>query len=184
MNDLNSEFPVPVQLTHKLVSLRLVKSTDFETLFAIASDPLVWEQHPNKDRYKEEIFRVFFNEALQSGSAYVIYDTVANQAIGSTRFYDIVTAQSHAAIGYTFLSRKYWGTAYNSIIKKLMLDYAFKYADTVFFHVGASNIRSQKAVLKLGAEKVRDFERSQNGVITFHHEYMISKNNWLKTSHS
>lgn len=171
-------FIIPQELKNDKVKLVLLKEGDFDRLYNVASDPLIWEQHPSKERYKEEVFRVFYNEAVTSGSAYLIFDAQTNELIGSTRFYDIDIEHSAVGIGYTFFARKCWGGAYNRPVKKLMLDYAFRSAGNVLFHVGSGNIRSQKAVLKLGAEKVREFERESNGVKTLHHEYCLAKEAW------
>lgn len=94
-------FNIPKELKDNKVKLILLKEEDFDQLYSVASDPLIWEQHPSKDRYKEDVFRSFFTEAVKSGSAYCIFDLQTNELIGSTRFYD--PERSTVAIGYTFL---------------------------------------------------------------------------------
>lgn len=173
-------FNIPQELRDDKVKLVLLEERDFDLLYSVASDPLIWEQHPSKDRYKEDVFRIFFNEAIESGSAYSIFNAKTNELIGSTRFYDADTEHSSVAIGYTFFARRYWGGEYNRAVKKLMLDHAFGFVDHVLFHVGANNIRSQTAVLRLGAEKVREFERESNGAKTLHYEYSLTKEAWKK----
>ena len=135
----------------KLVPLR---TDDFEQLFTVASDPLVWEQHPNKDRYKREVFENFFQGAMESGGAFKIVKQNTGEVAGSTRFYDYNAEDNSIFIGYTFYGTKFWGSKLNPQVKKLMLDYIFQYVDKVNFHVGKDNIRSQKAMEKLGARKV------------------------------
>ena len=139
------------QLFNDLVILDPLKEVDFEELYAVASDPLIWEQHPNPDRYKRDVFANFFEGALQSNGAFVIRDKKNGGAIGCTRFYDYIPEKSELKIGYTFYARSCWGKGINPAVKKLMLDYAFQNVDKVIFHVGANNIRSQKAMEKLGA---------------------------------
>lgn len=141
-------------LENEIVRLIPLKEEDFETLFEVSSDPLVWEQHPNKDRYKREVFKNFFKGAMESKGAFLIFDNKTGKAIGSTRFYYPDETSNTIAIGYTFLARDHWGSTYNQAVKKLMLEYAFQYVDKVHFHIGAENIRSQNAIGKLGAEKV------------------------------
>ena len=55
-------------------------------LYDGAADPLGWEQHPVKDRYKEDVFRMFFREALESGGALIAMDAGDGRVIGSSRF--------------------------------------------------------------------------------------------------
>ncbi len=141
-------------LTNELIQIRPIRINDFETLFEIASDKLLWEQHPNNDRYKREVFQVFFDDAIKSKSAFIIIDNATKKVIGSSRYYKFNKVQSSIIIGYTFISREYWGTNYNNSLKKLMIDYAFQFVNRIHFHVGDTNYRSQKAVEKLGAIKI------------------------------
>ncbi len=126
---------------------------DWDDLFAVASDPLIWEQHPESDRYKEDVFKIFFREALESGGAFVIIDKKSQQIIGSTRFYGYDPEKSEIEIGWTFLARKYWGGRYNREMKRLMLTHAFQFVENVVFFVGENNIRSQKAMEKISATR-------------------------------
>ena len=148
------EFDLRPNLIGELIELRPLRPEDWNDLFAVASDPLIWEQHPESDRYKEEIFKVFFREALECGGAFVIVDTTSQQIIGSTRFYGYDPEKSEIEIGWTFLARKYWGGRYNRELKQLMLNHAFKFVESVVLLVGENNIRSQKATEKIGG--IRD----------------------------
>jgi N-acetyltransferase len=138
-------------LSDDLVRLRPLRTDDFAALFAAASDPLMWAQHPVQDRYQEATFRTFFADAMASGGALLIEDASTHAVIGSSRYAGYLPAQREVEIGWTFLSRAYWGGPYNAAIKALMLDHAFETVDSVVFRVGAQNIRSQRAVRKLGA---------------------------------
>jgi len=120
----------------------------------VAADPLIWEQHPAKDRYQEEQFRVFFREALESGGALVAIDTKDGRVIGSSRFHGYDGDKSEVEIGWTFLARSHWGGRYNGEMKQLMLQHAFRFVDRVVFLVGLHNRRSQRAVEKLGGMRV------------------------------
>jgi RimJ/RimL family protein N-acetyltransferase len=147
-------FDLQPKLKGDLLELRPLRPEDWGDLFAVASDSLIWEQHPEPDRYKEDVFRVFFKDALKSGGAFVIIDLKTQQIIGSTRFYGYDPEKSEIEIGWTFLARKYWGGRYNAEMKRLLLNHAFKFVDTVVFFVGEDNVRSQKAMEKIGAIKV------------------------------
>lgn len=143
----------PSHLRNEKVRLRPLEVNDFDALYVVASDPLIWEQHPNPDRYKRDVFQNYFKGALESGGAFLILNE-QDQVIGSTRFYEYKPEMREVKIGYTFFSRACWGKSYNRTVKKLMLSYAFDFVNRVVFHVGASNIRSQKAMEKLGAIKI------------------------------
>jgi RimJ/RimL family protein N-acetyltransferase len=146
-------FDLQPRLKGDLIELRPIAPNDWDDLFAIASDPLIWEQHPESDRYKEEVFKNFFEGALKSGGAFVVIDAKTQQIIGSTRFHGYDPQKSEIEIGWTFLARKYWGGRYNAEMKQLMLSHAFKYVENVVFFVGETNIRSQRATEKIGAIK-------------------------------
>ncbi len=145
-------------------------------MYQLASDPLIWEQHPIKERYKRAIFQSYIESALESKSAYLIWDKKTNLPIGCTRFYDYNSSANTILIGYTFIIRDFWGTGINSKIKKLMLDFIFNYVDKVFFHIGENNLRSQKAIEKIGAFKVRELYTSYNEEEShLNYEYCINK---------
>jgi RimJ/RimL family protein N-acetyltransferase len=145
-------------LTGKMVILRPLKTEDFEDLYLAASDPKIWEQHPSWDRYKREVFEGFFEAAMQSGGGFVIVDPVTDYIIGSTRYYDFDASKKQVMIGYTFLACEYWGHKFNKEAKALLLEHAFKFVDRVLFQIGKNNIRSQKAIAKIGAELLEEVE--------------------------
>jgi len=146
-------FELQPRLKGKLIELRPLAPDDWDELFAVASDSLLWEQHPERDRYKEGVFRIFFKDALESGGAFVIIDRKTQRIIGSTRFHGYDPEKSEIEIGWTFLARKYWGGRYNREMKDLLLTHAFKFVESVVFFVGEDNVRTQKAMEKIGAIK-------------------------------
>ena len=134
-----------------LVRLRPTRPEDWDEMFAAASDPLIWAGHPAKDRYTEPAFRKFFDGALDSGGALTILDKASGRIVGCSRYHDYQPGESRVEIGYTFLVRSCWGGAVNGEVKRLMLNHAFRFVDTVQFAVAADNIRSRKACEKIGA---------------------------------
>ena len=144
-------FDLQPHLKGELIELRPVTPKDWDDLFAVASDPLIWEQHPESDRYKEDIFKTFFEGALESGGAFVVIDKKTREIIGSTRFHGYDPKKSEIEIGWTFVARKYWGGRYNREMKQLMLDHAFRFVENVVFFVGQDNVRSRRATEKIGA---------------------------------
>ncbi len=133
-----------------LLELRPLKADDFQGLFAVASDPLLWEQHPESNRYQEKVFRRFFADALESGGALVALARSSGAIIGSSRYHGYDPQRSVVEIGWTFLGRDYWGGRYNGEMKRLMLQHAFQFVQRVIFRIGPENFRSQKAVEKIG----------------------------------
>ena len=147
-------FDLQPHLKGELIELRPLTPNDWDELFVFASDSLIWEQHPEPDRYREVVFRIFFRDALESGGAFIIIDRKTQQIIGSTRFYGYDPEKSEIEIGWTFLARKCWGGRYNAEMKRLLLNHAFKFVESVVFFVGEENVRSQRAMEKVGAIKV------------------------------
>ena len=143
-------FELQPRLVGDLIEVRPLKPEDWASLLAVASDPLIWEQHPARDRYKEEVFKEFFREALESGGALVVIDREIQKIIGSSRYFGFDQAKREIEIGWTFLARSYWGGEYNGELKRLMLRHAFRFVDGVVFLIGPTNVRSQKAVERIG----------------------------------
>ncbi|HEY0236498.1 MAG TPA: GNAT family N-acetyltransferase [Afipia sp.] len=140
-------------LTGDTVVIRPVRSGDWPALFAAASDPQIWKLHPASDRYTEPVFRKFFDDALASNTAFVFVDRASGALIGSSRYHGYDSQRGEIEIGWTFITRDHWGGATNREVKRLMLDHAFTFADTVVFWVGETNWRSQRAVEKIGGVK-------------------------------
>jgi RimJ/RimL family protein N-acetyltransferase len=138
-------------LAGALVRLRPLRADDHDALLAVASDPAIWAQHPAHDRWRPAVFRAYFDANLASGGGLVVHDAVTGALVGATRFNGYDAARREVEIGWTFLARSHWGGAHNAEMKRLLLDHAFGFVDTVFFMIGPDNVRSRKAVEKLGA---------------------------------
>jgi len=153
-------------LQNDLIILRPLLESDYAQLYKVASDPLIWSQHPSSDRYQEAVFDKFFNESLKSKGALIIIDRHS-------------TTDGAIEIGWSFLSRKHWGGQYNKAVKYLMLEYAFSAVDDIVFYVDKNNIRSQKAVEKIGGhqlsgETFKHLLSNKPNNLT----YRISKSEW------
>ena len=121
-------------------------------MFLIASDKKIWEQHPENDRWKRDKFSSFFENVIANEFGMLkIYDKILNKIIGSTRFYSLDKIDNSIKIGFTFIVREYWGTTINYQVKDMMISHAFRFLDKIYFDIGENNIRSIKAVEKLGA---------------------------------
>ena len=155
------------------ISLLQIKKESFEELYLVASNPVIWEQHPESDRWKKEKFLIFFENGLQNKFGFLlIFDKYKKEIIGSTRFYSYDEEEQAIRIGFTFIAQKYWGTSINLQVKKMMLDYTFKFLDKVYFDIGINNFRSRKAVEKLGA---RLFLDNKKGNVV----YILKKNEFI-----
>ena len=179
----SKNFDLQPYLFDDLIEMLPLKENDFDELFKAAADPLLWEQHPNKDRYKEEVFRNFFKGAMESGGAFIVKDKKTMKVIGSSRYYDYNKEENSVSVGYTFISRDCWGKSFNPKMKKLMLDHAFEFVDKVYFHIGKDNIRSQKAIIKTGAVKVDEIDMRYFGEeVHRNFIYLMEKDVWGKIS--
>lgn len=177
------EFELQPTLRGELIEVRPLRPNDFEDLFAAASDPLVWEQHPENERYKREIFQKFFDSAIESKGAFAVIDRRTGRVIGSSRYWNLKPHESEVEIGWTFLAREFWGGTYNGELKKLMLEHAFRFVDRVVLIVGENNLRSQKAVQKIGGTFLRKESRpGSDGKLRQNVVFAISREQFQKTT--
>lgn len=143
--------PAPT-LVGERVRLRPLTPDDRQVLFAVASDPLIWEQHPAHDRWRPEVFDAFLDEALAEGGGLVVEDPATGAVIGSSRYSTRRAGPGEIEMGWTFLARAFWGGGRNPELKRLMLAHAFAVFDAAIFRVGAENRRSRMALERIGAE--------------------------------
>ena len=144
--------PLDLQPTLRgnLIELRPLCVTDWDALYDVAADPLLWAQHPERNRYEADVFRQFFFAALSTQSAFVVCDLATGRVIGSSRYHAYDPVAREIEIGWSFLARSHWGGRYNGEMKALMLAHAFTSVDRVIFSVGEHNLRSQRAVERIG----------------------------------
>ncbi len=167
-------------LENEKVILYPLQEKDFEDLYGVASDPKIWEQHPNKERWQREVFKNFFQGAIDSRGAFKIVDKATGETIGSTRFYDYNEQENSILIGYTFYVTQFWGKGMNHLVKTIMLDYIFQFVSIVNFHIGADNIRSKISISRLGIKKVSEQEVAYFGEQPkLNFVYSITKEEWL-----
>ena len=145
----------PVLAGERLL-LRPLVPDDWDALFAVASDPEVWAIHPQHDRWQEPVFRRFFADALARGGALAVIDQASGVIIGSSQYKP--EADGTVEIGWTFLAPSHWGGAYNREMKRLMLAHALQFVDRVEFRVGECNLRSQRAMAKIGGRLTERFD--------------------------
>ena len=146
-------FDLQPTLTGTLVELVPLRADDYPVLLEAASDPLIWEQHPESDRWRADVFRRFFDGAMESGGAFLVRDRSDGRVIGSTRYAGFDPDAREIEIGWTFLVRSHWGGRYNGEMKRMMLEHAFQFVDRVLFVIGVNNLRSQRAVERIGGTR-------------------------------
>jgi RimJ/RimL family protein N-acetyltransferase len=166
------------QLSSATLELRPLRQDDLEGLYLAASAPEVWVGHPSKDRYRRETFEPYAQALLDSGTTLVVIDSQTQTIIGCSRYYVSPDQPDTISIGFTFLQHTYWGGETNFELKRLMLSHAFQFFTEVWFHIAPSNIRSQKATAKLGAEHVGDALLNLSGSETLWMCFRLKKEIW------
>nr|WP_247713717.1 GNAT family N-acetyltransferase [Qipengyuania sphaerica] len=162
--------------TERLV-LRPLTADDREALYAIASDPAVWEQHPIHDRWRREVFDAFFDEGLASGGSLAVVRKSDERLVGHTRYDKYDTEEGGVVeIGWTFLAPMLWGKGYNPEMKRAMLAHAFGEVALVEFRVGDTNYRSRNALEAIGAVRSDRYELERyQGKRVVHLVYQITR---------
>lgn len=173
-----TDFTFQPILVGETISLRPLRKDDFDGLYDCASDKKIWESHPNSDRYKLSEFVAYFESSIASQACVVVTDKQSNKIIGLSRYYTVAKIPDDISIGFTFLSRDYWGGATNHELKILMIDYALQYFPAIWFHVAVTNIRSQKATQKIGAVFVGEDSLLIGGNVAQWLCYRIDKEDW------
>ena len=175
------QFELQPILRGNLIELRPLTPEDFDRLFAAARDPLIWEQHPESDRYKRQVFQRYFDGAIESKGGFAIIDRNSGRIIGSSRYCNLNPGEDEVEIGWTFLERAFWGGSYNAELKSLMLTHAFRFVDRVVFVVGEKNVRSQKALRKIGAQFLEKLQRQEpDGRTSSNLVFVITRSSWTQ----
>ena len=161
------------------IELRPLRADDWDALFAVASDPLIWVGHPACDRYQAPVFRAFFDDGMKSGGALAVVDRASGAIIGTSRYYAREPGMRGIEIGWTFLARSHWGGATNREMKRLMIAHALAHVEAVEFRIGETNARSRRAIAKIGAVLTDRFEvYDQSGKQIRHLIYEIDRENF------
>jgi RimJ/RimL family protein N-acetyltransferase len=158
-----SQLNVEKDLSGHFVYLEPVNESYREVLRGLARDERIWEFTKTlmiNDRYDAQ-FDEYFDVALglpeSGGQAFVIrtVDGKDGRIIGMTRLFNVEPKEKRLEIGHTWYVPDVWGKVYNKECKLLLLQYVFEMLgfNRVEFRVAHQNIRSQKAVEKIGGVK-------------------------------
>lgn len=177
------DFDLQPTLSGKLIELRPLRQQDLDALYAAAADPLIWAQHPEPDRCTREVFQRYFDGAMESRGALAVIERQSGRIIGSSRYHDLKPVEREVEIGFTFLERAFWGGAYNGELKRLMLEHAFRFVERVVFVIGENNLRSQKAIEKIGAKFLKKIQRpARDGSMSSHLVFAITRQDFAARS--
>ncbi len=146
-----------LRLENDLVKLMPLRLSQEEELWAIAQQIDLY-QYGSTDVSTKDKLTVYIQNALNEASAgksipFIIYNKQTSECAGCTRFGNIDPKNKVLHIGWTWISPALQGTGFNHQMKFLMLGHAFEemHYEKVEFRIDERNVRSRKAVEKLGA---------------------------------
>ena len=174
-------------LENEFIALQPIEKHHVEALYAVAQHEEIWT-HMSDQLTSLQAVEDYVDNALQErqqGVSYkfVIFHKASNHVIGSTSFLDISAAHKRIEIGSTWLTPSYWRTEVNTMCKYLLLQYCFEQLQLqrVQIKTGHENIRSQRAIERLGASKegiLRNHMRLRDGRIRHTVMYSITNEEW------
>ncbi len=180
-------------LRGEFVYLENLHPDHVEKLKQLAKDERLWEftktllVNDSYDEQFEKYIAAAFDDRNTGGqNSYVIRDVATDEIIGMTRFYRIEPSHKRVSIGYTWYVPEVWGKAHNKECKLLLLQYVFEKLgyQRAEFEVAHQNIRSQKAVEKIGAVKeamLRKHGLHADGTLRHTFVFSIIDDEWNET---
>jgi RimJ/RimL family protein N-acetyltransferase len=175
------------------VYLELLLPTHREVIRPLAKDERIWEFNKmlpvdeSYDKAYDEYFNTGLDKNALSGQQTFVIKTAKDDAIiGMTRLYEINPKEKSILIGYTWYIPSVWGKVYNKECKLLLLLYIFEEMkfNRAELRVAHQNIRSQKAVEKIGAIKegvLRKHGYRNDGSIRHTVVYSVIDDEWPET---
>lgn len=178
------DFDYQPSLKGTLLRLDPLVEADRDALFAVASDREIWALHPAHDRWQEPVFRAFVDDALGDEGGLVVRELGSGRVVGFSRYSMRFNQPGEVEIGWSFLSRDLWGGRHNREMKRLMLAHAFRFVPQVVFRVGEDNLRSRRAMEKIGGrltERTQEAMLAQGPVV--HVLYAISRDEFAANAY-
>ncbi|MBB1519216.1 GNAT family N-acetyltransferase [Aquipseudomonas guryensis] len=173
--------PLPTVLQQGALRLDPLNEADLPGLLALAEANRESQQFMNGTTRPD-----WYRSALaehKAAQAVVFAIRLAGELVGTTRFFDFNPALPAAEIGSTWLDARQHGSGLNSMIKYLMLRHAFEDWGLVRVQLktAASNLRSQRAIEKLGAVReglLRNHRRLADGRLDDTVMFSITDSEW------
>ncbi|GHC40137.1 N-acetyltransferase [Alcaligenes pakistanensis] len=117
---------------------------------------------------------------------FLVRDLNTDQAVGTTRYHDIVAPVARLEIGYTWYARSAQRSHVNTAAKLLLLQHAFETlgAGVVGWRTDHLNFKSQQAISRLGARfdgRIRHHAIRRDGTIRDTMFYSLMAGEWPDT---
>jgi N-acetyltransferase len=169
------------------IALIPVEEKYMDELISFSANPEIWEHLPREIFTREEMMQWYRQtkeeEATGKVIPFLIQHMESGEIMGSTRILDLDVMNRRAEIGWTWINPKYFGTKINTEAKLLLLNYAFRILrlNRIQFRADERNIRSQRAIVKLGAHfeaVLRNFKQRRDGSIGNAYLYSIIVSEW------
>jgi len=151
------DFTKEIILENERVLLRPLALSDLSLLaHYVEEEPDLWKYSlaaiNNSTDLENYIQTAMEARGHETAYAFIVFDKLLNEYVGCTRFYDIQLAFQTTQIGYTWYSKKCWGTKLNENCKYLLLEFAFGQMglERVEFRADNNNKRSIAAMQKIG----------------------------------
>ncbi len=164
--DYSIFFEQEIILEDELVRLEPLEEKHFELLLPVAMEKSLWLFTVAKINTAEE-FRKYFDTALgekknKKSYPFAYFDKQTNAYAGSTRFANIEFAHKKLEIGWTWIDPSLQGTGFNKHCKFLLLSFGFEtlLLNRIELKTSLLNLKSQKAMLKIGAVKEGVFRKN------------------------
>ena len=151
------DFESEIILENERVLLRPLQLSDGSLLaHYVEEEPDLWKYSLvaiyNSTDLENYIQTAIEARAQKTSYAFIVFDKLLNTYVGCTRFYDMQLAYQTTQLGYTWYSKKCWGTKLNENCKYLLLEFAFDQMglERVEFRADNNNKRSIAAMQKIG----------------------------------
>ncbi|MFZ2753541.1 MAG: GNAT family protein [Lysobacteraceae bacterium] len=170
------------------VRLEPLRADHADALRAAASDGALWELRytsvPGLEAGEAERYVDIALAARDAGQAlpFAVVDG-AGDVVGSTRYYDIDHGVPRVKLGYTWYAQRVQRTGLNTEAKLLLVEHAFAQwaCEAVVLETSHENLRSQAAILRLGAKRdgvLRANMRHRDGTLRDTHVFSILRGEW------
>ena len=177
----------PVRLDGMRISLEPLAYEHYDALCAAGLDPDLWHattiRMTSAADMREYLDRAMATAVARTAIPFTIRVREGGAVAGMTRLYNFVPDHRRIEIGFSWIVRPWQGTGINVEAKFLLLRHAFEEWQLVRVQLktAASNLRSQRAIEKLGAVReglLRNHRRLADGRLDHTVMYSITDSEW------